>query len=77
MLNLYTSALWNHLPSNIKIRLIDESGNRLDPFQVNEVDYLSRFINKCVVNKVLQRMVASKASGVIEVYNDKVLVKDN
>lgn len=77
MLNLYTSALWNHLPSNIKIRLVDESGNRLDPFQVNEVDYLSRFINKCVVNKVLQRMLASKTSGVIEVYNDKVLVKDN
>ena len=77
MFNLYTSTLWNHLPSNIKIRLVDESGNRLDPFQVNEVDYLSRFINKCVVNKVLQRMMASKTSGVIEVYNDKVLVKDN
>jgi hypothetical protein len=75
--SLYTSTLWNHLPSDIKIRLVDESGNRLDPFQVNEVDYLSRFINKCVVNKVLQRMMASKTSGVIEVYNDKVLVKDN
>ncbi|HEY4336509.1 MAG TPA: hypothetical protein VGM89_11445 [Puia sp.] len=77
MFNLYTSSLWNHLPSNIKIRLVDESGNRLDPFQVNEVDYLSRFINKCVVNKVLQRMLASNHSGVIEVYNDKVLIKEN
>ncbi|HEY4107903.1 hypothetical protein [Puia sp.] len=77
MLNLYTNALWTQLPSNIKIRLVDESGNRLDPFQINEVDYLSRFINKCVVNKVLQRMLASNHSGVIEVYNDKVLVKDN
>jgi hypothetical protein len=77
MLNLYANTLWNHLPSNIKIRLVDESGNRLDPVQVNDVDYLSRFINKCVVNKVLQRMLASKQTGVIEVYNDKVLVKDN
>lgn len=77
MLNLYANTLWNHLPSNIKIRLIDESGNRLDPVQVNDVDYLSRFINKCVVNKVLQRMLAASQTGVIEVYNDKVLVKDN
>jgi|GEM_PF-824290 len=77
MLNLYANTLWNHLPSNIKIRLIDESGNRLDPVQVNDVDYLSRFINKCVVNKVLQRMLAARQTGVIEVYNDKVLVKDN
>ena len=38
MLNLYTNALWNHLPSNIKIRLIDESGNRVDPYQINEID---------------------------------------
>jgi hypothetical protein len=77
MLNLYTNAFWNQLPSTIKIRLVDESGNSLDPHQVNEVDYLSRFINKCVVNKVLQRMLASNQKGVIEVYNDKVLVKDN
>ena len=77
MLNLYANTLWNHLPSNIKIRLVDETGNRLDPVQVNDVDYLSRFINKCVVNKVLQRMLAARQTGVIEVYNDKVLVKDN
>ena len=77
MLNLYTNAFWSHLPSNIKIQLVDESGNRIDPFQINEVDYLSRFINKCVVNKIFQKMMADKRSGVIEVYNDKVVVKDN
>ncbi|HVU98119.1 MAG TPA: hypothetical protein VHE34_23005 [Puia sp.] len=77
MLNLYANSLWNHLPSTIKIRLIDESGNRVDPYQINEVDYLSRFINKCVVNKVLQRMMASNQKGVVEVYNDKVVVKEN
>ena len=77
MLNLFTNAFWSHLPSNIKIRLIDESGNFVDPIQINEIDYLSRFINKCVVNKVYQKMLADNRSGVIEVYNDKVLVKDN
>jgi hypothetical protein len=77
MFNLYANSLWNHLPSTIKIQLIDESGNRVDPYQINEVDYLSRFINKCVVNKVLQRMMASNQKGVVEVYNDKVVVKEN
>ncbi|HLZ85684.1 MAG TPA: hypothetical protein VKQ52_00535 [Puia sp.] len=77
MLNLYLNSLWGHLPSNIKIRLIDESGNFIDPLQVKEVDYLSRFINKCVVNKVYQKMLADRRSGVIEVYNDKVVVKEN
>ena len=80
MLNLSnqtTTALWGHLPSNIKIRLIDEQGNFIDPLQINEVDYLARFQNKCVVNKVYHQMLADKRSGVIEVYSDKVLVKDN
>lgn len=86
MFNLYANAndgpsaphaFWNHLPSNIKICLIDESGNRVDPYQINEMDYLSRFINKCVVSKVFQKMIADKRSGVIEVYNDKVVVKEN
>ena len=77
MLNMQVNSLWGHLPSNIKIRLIDESGNFIDPFQLKEVDYLSRFINKCVVNKIYQRMVADNRSGIIEVYNDKVLVKEN
>ena len=63
--------------ANISIRLIDESGNRIDPLQIKEVDYLSRFINKCVVNKVFRQMLADKRTGVIEVYKDKVLVKEN
>jgi hypothetical protein len=70
MLNLYSNG-------DIKIRLIDEYGNFLDPFQIKEVDYLSRFINKCVVDKVYRKMLADNRSGVIEVYNDKIVVKDN
>lgn len=77
MLSLSANSSWGHLPANIKIRLIDESGNFIDPLQIKEVDYLSRFINKCVVNKVFQKMLADKRSGVIEVYQDKVLVKEN
>jgi hypothetical protein len=71
------TALWSFLPSNVNIRLIDESGNYIDPHQIKEVDYLSRFIHKCVVKKVYQMMVADKRSGVIEVYPDKVLVKES
>ncbi|HXB94455.1 MAG TPA: hypothetical protein VNU70_04830 [Puia sp.] len=63
--------------NNISIRLIDEYGNRIDPLQIREIDYLSRFINKCVVNKVFRQMLADKRTGVIEVYQDKVLVKEN
>lgn len=77
MMNLNTEALWGHLPANIKIRLIDEQGNFLDPLQLKEADYLSRFQNKCVVNKVYHQMLADKRSGVIEVYHDKVIVKEN
>ena len=77
MLNLYSNSIWGHLPQNISIRLIDESGNFIDPQQIKEVDWLSRFMNKCVVNKIFQKMVADKRSGVIEVYQDKVLIKDN
>jgi hypothetical protein len=75
--NQSNTALWGHLPSNIKIRLIDEQGNFIDPLQINEVDYLARFQNKCVVNKVYHQMLADKRSGVIEVYSDKILVKEN
>lgn len=77
MLNINTAALWGHHPANIKIRLIDEHGNFIDPLQLKEVDYLSRFMNKCVVSKVFHQMLADKRSGVIEVYQDKVVVKDN
>ena len=77
MLTLNTTQLWGHLPHNIKIRLIDEHGNFIDPLQINEVDYLARFQNKCVVNKVYNQMLADKRSGVIEVYQDKIVVKEN
>ena len=77
MLSLYTNSLWGQLPNNIKIRLIDESGKTVDPQQIREVDYLSRFINKCVVNKVIQKMLGDKRSGIVEVYQDKVLVKES
>jgi len=77
MLNINTTALWGHLPANIKTRLIDESGNLIDPLQLNEVDYLSRFQNKCVVNKVYHQMLADNRSGIIEVYQDKIVVRDN
>jgi hypothetical protein len=77
MLNLNTAALWGHMPSNIKIRLIDEHGNLIDPLHLKEVDYLSRFQNKCVVNKVYNQMLADNRSGVIEVYQDRVVVKEN
>jgi hypothetical protein len=77
MLNLNTAAIWGHLASNIKIRLIDEQGNFIDPRQLKEVDYLARFMNKCVVSKVYRQMLADNRSGVIEVYQDRVVVKDN
>jgi len=77
MLNLNTAALWGHLPPNIKIHLIDEQGNFIDPLQLKEVDYLYRFQNKCVVNKIYNQMLADKRSGVIEVCQDKVVVRDN
>ena len=82
MLNPTTTAstmtIWGgHLPHNIKIRLVDESGNFIDPLQIKEVDYLSRFQNKAVVNKVYHQMLADNRSGIIEVYQDKIVVKDN
>jgi hypothetical protein len=77
MLNLNAAALWGHLTPNIKIRLIDEHGNFIDPFQLKEFDYLSRFLNKCVVKKVYHQMVADNRSGIIEVYQDKVVIKEN
>jgi hypothetical protein len=77
MLNVNPTAMWGQLPQNIKIRLIDEHGNFIDPRHLKEVDYLSRFQNKCVVSKVFHQMMADNRSGVIEVYHDRVVVKDN
>ena len=62
---------------NIKVELIDESGNRYNPYEIPEIEYLSRFQNKCVVNKVYQKMIADKKSGTIEVYQDRIIVKEN
>ncbi|HZE85873.1 MAG TPA: hypothetical protein VE035_16255 [Puia sp.] len=77
MFNGNASFPWGHLPMNIKIMCIDESGTPVDPLQLNEVDYLSRFQHKCVVNKVYSQMIAENRSGTIEIYQDKVVVKDN
>jgi len=78
MFNMNT--LWQSAsssPVNIRIQLVDELGNHLDPHHLKEVEYLSRFQNKCVVNKVYHQMIADRRSGVIEVYQDKIVVKDN
>ena len=77
MLNLYSFHQQPSFPSNIRVEWIDESGNQVDPRQLNEVDYMARFLNKCVVNKVYSEMIADRRSGIIEVYQDKIVVKEN
>jgi hypothetical protein len=77
MTNLQTRLQGPQSPFDIRIELIDESGNHLDPLEVKDLDYLSRFQNKCVVNKVYREMVASQKTGTIEVYQDKIVVKEN
>jgi hypothetical protein len=77
MLNLLSFGQLPSMPHNIRIHLIDEAGNHIDPRHLKEVDYLARFQNKAVVNKVYSQMVADQRSGIIEVYQDKVVVKDN
>jgi hypothetical protein len=64
-------------PFNIRVELVDEQGNHVDPQHLKEVEYLSRFQNKCVVNKVYHQMIADRRSGIIEVYQDKIVVKEN
>ncbi len=76
------SAFWQSTqtstsPFNIRIELVDEQGNHVDPHHLKEVEYLSRFQNKCVVNKVYHQMIADQRSGIIEVYQDKIVVKEN
>ena len=77
MLSFNNSWQSSPVPYNIKVELVDEMGNHIDPRQVKEVEYLSKFQNKCVVNKVYLQMIADQRSGVIEVYHDKIVVKDN
>jgi len=75
---LSMNNLWQSSPvPYIKVELVDENGNHIDPRQVKEVEYLSKFQNKCVVNKVYSQMIADQRSGVIEVYQDKIVVKEN
>ncbi|HVW60394.1 MAG TPA: hypothetical protein VHC48_10175 [Puia sp.] len=61
---------------NIRIELVDEGGNHINPSHISTVEYLSRFLNKCVVNKVYQKMLAAGHSGTILVYQDKIEVKE-
>ena len=62
---------------NIRIELVDERGNHINPSHISAVEYLSRFLNKCVVNKVYQKMMAAGRSGTILVYNDKIEIKES
>jgi hypothetical protein len=76
------NAFWQSTPTssspfNIRIELVDEQGNYVDPHHLKEVEYLSRFQNKCVVNKVFHQMIADQRSGTIEVYQDRIVVKEN
>ncbi len=64
-------------PFNIRIELVDEQDNHVDPHHLKEVEYLSRFQNICVVNKVYHQMIANQQSGIIEVYQDKIVVREN
>jgi hypothetical protein len=77
MINLLSVTQFLRLPFNIKIQLVDESGQRLDPKEVKNFEYLSRFQHKCVVNKVCRDMIADRKAGTIEVYQDKIIVKEN
>ena len=77
MAALYAHMQFLSLPGNLKIELVDELGNHFDPREVKEVDYLAKFLNKCVVNKVCKEMIAKKRAGTIEVYQDKIIVKEN
>jgi hypothetical protein len=76
MIFLQSASRFPHLPLNINIQLIDESGKRLDPKEVKSLEYLSRFQNKCVVNKVCRDMIADRKTGTIEVYQDKIVVRE-
>jgi hypothetical protein len=77
MFNLHMPSQSPHLQSNIRIELVDETGKYVDPLQLKEVDYLSRFQNKSVVRKVYSQMVSDNKSGIIEVYQDKIVIKEN
>jgi hypothetical protein len=77
MTNLQLRLQDTSAPLGIRIELVDESGNHLDPREITPLDYLSRFLHKCVVNKVYRDMIARKKTGTIEVYQDKIIIKEN
>jgi hypothetical protein len=73
------NSFWQSLQAtlNIRVRLVDEFGNHIDPLQMREVDYLSRFPHKSVVSKVLRQMVADHRTGTVEIHQDRIEVKEN
>jgi hypothetical protein len=75
--NFGQSTQSSQSPFNIRIELVDEKGNHVDPQHLKEVEYLSRFQNKAVVNKVYNQMIANQQSGIIQVYQDKIVVREN
>jgi hypothetical protein len=77
MFNSNILPRFSQLPQNIKIEWIDESGNSIDANQLNEVEYLSRFQNKSVIRKICTNMIADQRSGTIQVYQDRILVREN
>ncbi|MDR3714983.1 MAG: hypothetical protein P4L51_19390 [Puia sp.] len=77
MLNSNILPRFMQLPQDIKIEWIDESGNSIDANQLNEVEYLSRFLNKWVVRKICTNMIADRRSGTIRVYHDRVQIQEN
>lgn len=77
MLNSNTLPRFMQLPQNIQIEWIDESGNSIDANQLNEVEYLSRFLNKWVVKKFCTNMIADRRSGTIQVFHDRIQLLEN
>jgi len=76
MINLQETYHFTQLPKNIRIELIDESGKHWDPSEIQDVDYLSRFQNKCVVNKICRDLIGRRKTATVEVYQDKVIVRE-
>ena len=65
------------LSQNIKVEWIDESGNSINANELNEVEYLSRFQNKWVVRKICTNMIADHRSGTIQVFQDRIQIREN
>jgi hypothetical protein len=72
------NSFWQNLQTtlNIRVRLVDEFGNQIDPLQMREVDYLSRFPHISVVNKVLKQLIADHRTRNVEIHQDRIIVKE-